>query len=81
MNLEDLEELLEDFLPSGFRVSANKKGELIVYTSLRQEDDGELVDIRDQSSIEEDDEELEFNHIDNGDDFDHISDEIGRAHV
>jgi len=57
MNLEDLEELLSDYLPGGFRLETNKKGEVIVYTGLRQDDDGELVDLK--GDLEED-EELEF---------------------
>lgn len=57
MNLEDLEELLSDFLPGGFQVETNKKGQLVIYTGLRQDDDGELVDIK--GDLEEDT-ELEF---------------------
>lgn len=57
MNLEDLEELLSDYLPGGFRLETNKKGEVIVYTGLRQDDDGELVDLK--GDLEED-EDPEF---------------------
>lgn len=57
MNLEDLEELLSDYLPGGFRFETNKKGEVIIYTGLRQDEDGELVDLK--GDLEED-EELEF---------------------
>jgi len=70
MNLEDLEELLSDYLPGGFRLETNKKGEVIVYTGLRQDDDGELVDLK--GDLEED-EELEF---EGDEDFEPLEEEV-----
>lgn len=58
MNLEDLEELLSDFLPGGFQVETNKKGEIVIYTGLRQDEEGELVDVK--GDLEEDG-DLDFN--------------------
>ncbi len=58
MNLEDLEEYLSDFLPTGFRIDTNKKGELIIYTGLIQEEDGELTDLKEPE--DESEEESEF---------------------
>lgn len=55
MNIEDLEEALSDFLPAGFQIETNKHGELVIHTGLRQDDDGELVDID-----EDQDEDLDF---------------------
>lgn len=59
MNLEDLEEYLSDFLPTGFRIDINKKGELIIYTGLIQDDDGELTDLKEPEE-DESEEESEF---------------------
>lgn len=51
MNIEDLEEALQEILPPGFQIDTDNKGQLIIQTGLRQDDDGELVD------FEPDDEE------------------------
>lgn len=58
MNLEDLEELLSDYLPSGFGIETNKKGEVIIYTGMRLDEEGELVDIKGDPL--EDDEDTDF---------------------
>jgi hypothetical protein len=55
MNLDELEESLAEFLPSGFQIEVNKHGQLIILTGLRKDDDGELVDFE-----PEEDEDLEF---------------------
>lgn len=55
MNIEDLEEALEDILPTGFRLEADKHGQLVIFTGLRQDDDGELVEF--ESEEDEEDEE------------------------
>ena len=58
MNLDDLEEALEDVLPSGFHIERDNHGQIIIMTGLRQDEDGELVDyVRDED--EEDDDETE----------------------
>ena len=44
MNLEELEEALEEVLPNGFQIETDNHGQIIIYTGLRQDDDGELVD-------------------------------------
>lgn len=56
MDIDSLEELLSDFLPSGFKIQTNKKGHVIILTGLMKDDDGELVSI----DSDEDDEESEF---------------------
>ena len=43
MNIEELEEALDDLFPGGFSIETDNHGQLIVYTGLTQEDDGELV--------------------------------------
>ncbi len=52
MNIEELEEALEDILPPGFRIETNDHGQLIIFTGLAQDDDGDLVDF--ESDEEED---------------------------
>ena len=44
MNLEELEEALEEVFPNGFQIETDNHGQIIIYTGLRQDDDGELVD-------------------------------------
>lgn len=45
MNMDDLEESLTDILPAGFRLETNRRGELVIHTGLRQDEDGELIEI------------------------------------
>jgi len=72
MDLETLEEMLSDFLPGGFHIETSKKGELIIYTGLHQDDDGELVDIK--GELEEDPDfpegEEEFERLDDEEELD-----------
>jgi hypothetical protein len=43
MNLIELEEALDDILPAGYSIETNKKGEVIIFTNLKEdEDEGEL---------------------------------------
>ena len=44
MDIEDLEEALAAILPPGFQIETNDLGQLVVYTGLSQDEDGELVD-------------------------------------
>lgn len=68
MNLEDLEEALEDVLPGGFQIETDKHGRVVIFTNLRQEEDGELVDLEedvdpdadpDFEPLEDEDEDLD----------------------
>lgn len=59
-NLEELEEELENILPSGFRIETDNNGEIIIRTGLRQDDDdGSLVEF-DGNEDEEDEEDPDF---------------------
>jgi hypothetical protein len=42
MNIEELEEALDELFPGGFSIEANEQGELIIYTGLQKDDEGEL---------------------------------------
>lgn len=44
MNIDDLEESLAELLPVGFQIETDNHGQIIIYTGLRQDDDGELID-------------------------------------
>jgi hypothetical protein len=52
MLLEELEEALGDILPPGFSIETDSHGQLIIFTGLSSDDDGELIDFEDD---EEDD--------------------------
>jgi hypothetical protein len=54
MNIDELEEMLTDILPvSTFKVVAGKGGQIVIYTGLKQDDDGELVDLSDDDELDE----------------------------
>lgn len=53
MLLIDLEEALEDILPAGFTIETNRKGEIIIRTNCRKDEEGELISL-DEDLDEED---------------------------
>lgn len=52
--IEELEEALVDVLGDGFRIDEDSHGQLVVYTGLREDDEGELVEYIDDEDLEED---------------------------
>lgn len=66
MNIEDLEEALDDLLPGGFSIETNSKGEVIIYTGLKQDEDGELapMDVEEDEDFDPDTDPLEEEDID-----------------
>ena len=54
MNIEELEEALDEILPGGFSIETDNHGQLIVYTGLTQEEDGELVTFESEEDEEVD---------------------------
>lgn len=58
MTLDDLEEALADILPAGFQVETDNHGQVIIYTGLSLDDDGELVDF--EPSDDDEDEDLDL---------------------
>lgn len=56
MDMDNLEESLAEILPAGFHIETNRHGEVVIHTGLRQDDDGELVEIE-----EEVDDDPDFN--------------------
>jgi hypothetical protein len=65
MNLEELEEALDELFPGGFSIETDSHGEMVIYTGLALEEDGELGVFE---SEEEEDEDLDP-------DFDPLEDE------
>jgi hypothetical protein len=60
MNIEELEEALKELMP-GFQIETDNEGQLVVYTGLTEDEDGELlpIDEDDESSFDEETEQLE----------------------
>lgn len=59
MNIEELEEALEDVLPNGFQIETDNHGQIIIYTGLMQDDDGELIDFVADDDEDEEDEDFD----------------------
>jgi len=55
MDIQELEEMLAEVLPIGFKLVTNKTGQIIVYTGMSLDEDGEVVDFE----SDDDDEDLE----------------------
>ena len=72
MTLEDLEDALEELLPNGFEIDVDDNGQLIVYTHLTQDEDGELVEYEgdedDEDDEDEEDEDLDEEELEDEDD-------------
>jgi hypothetical protein len=54
MLLIELEEALDDLLPPGYSIETNRKGELIIRTNCRKDDDGELISLDEDFNEDED---------------------------
>jgi hypothetical protein len=67
MNIEELEEALEEILPAGFQIETDNHGQLIIYTGLSQDDDGELVDFEGEEDEEDPDFDPDFEPIEEED--------------
>ena len=63
MNLEDLEEAMEEILPAGFSIETNSKGEIVIYTNMKRDDDGELISMDDY----EEDADSDFERLEDED--------------
>ena len=53
MLLIELEEALDDILPPGFTIETNRKGEVIIRTNCRKDDEGELISLDEDFDDEE----------------------------
>ena len=60
MTLEELEEALEEALPGGFRIDTDEHGQIVVYTNLTEDDDGDLIEFESEEDEDSDfDEDVE----------------------
>ena len=53
-NIEDLEEALTDLLGDNFQIDVDNDGQLIIYSGLRESEDGELEEFISEDDMEED---------------------------
>ena len=54
MNIEDLEEGLVDLLGDNFSIDVDSEGQIVIYTGLREDEDGELEEFTSDEDLEED---------------------------
>jgi hypothetical protein len=71
MLIDDLEEALSEILPVGFQIETNKRGQIIILTNLRADDDGELIDFDSEEA-----EESEFDPLDDEDEDEDDEDDL-----
>jgi len=53
-NMEDLEEGLIDLLGDGYQIDVDNEGQIVIYTGLCENDDGELETFVSEEDLEED---------------------------
>ncbi len=66
MNIEELEEALDELFPGGFSIETDNHGQVIVYTGLKQDEDGELlpIDVEEDEDFDPDTDQLEDEDLD-----------------
>lgn len=66
MNIEELEEALDELFPGGFSIETNDQGELLIYTGLQKDEDGELsaIDTEEDEGYDPDHDPLEDEELD-----------------
>lgn len=53
MMIDELEELIGEVLTSNFTLGTDKKGQVVIFTGLVQDEDGDLSDMEEESSDED----------------------------
>jgi hypothetical protein len=66
MTYEELEEALQDILGNGYQIDKDNHGQIIIYTGLCEDDDGDLIEF--ESDDDDDDFDPEFEPLDDEDD-------------
>ncbi len=67
MNIEELEEALDELFPGGFSIETDpQSGQLVIYTGLTQDEEGELVpaDLEEDEDYDPDTDPLEDEDVD-----------------
>ncbi len=60
-NIDELEEALDDLFPGGFSIETDRHGQIIIYTGLVADEDGELssADVEEDEEVDPDLEPIE----------------------
>ena len=66
MNYEELEEALDELFPGGFSIETDNHGQLVIYTGLVEDDEGELIpaDLEEDEDVDPDLDPLEDDDLD-----------------
>lgn len=66
--IEELEEALDDILPVGYSIETNKHGQVVIFTGLKQDEDGQLttMETEEDEDFDPDTDPLEEEDIDDG---------------
>lgn len=66
MNYEELEEALDELFPGGFSIETDNHGQLVIYTGLVEDDEGELIpaDLEEDEEVDPDLDPLEDDDLD-----------------
>ncbi len=67
MDIQDLEEALDEILNSAFKISYAKNGKIVIYTELRANEDGEIVDFDPDEEDEDPDADPDFEPLEDDD--------------
>jgi hypothetical protein len=54
MDLISLEEALDEILPTGYSIETNKKGEIVIFTNLKEEEEGEELVVFSDDEVDPD---------------------------
>jgi hypothetical protein len=71
MTLDELKELLEDTLASDYRITTDKRGQVIIYTGLAEDGDGELVGLDEIEEVDfdmDDESDIDLDELDEDED-------------
>lgn len=66
MNYEELEEALDELFPGGFSIETDNHGQLVIYTGLVEDEEGELIpaDLEEDEEVDPDLDPLEDDDLD-----------------
>lgn len=70
MNIEELEEALEELFPDrNWSIETDSHGQIVIFTGLKEEEDGELVlfDAEEDEELDPDTESLDDDDLDDED--------------
>ncbi len=71
MTLDELKEFLDESLASDYRIATDKRGQIIIYTAVVEDSDGELVSAEDVDEVDLDDldeDDVDLDNLDEDED-------------